>query len=82
MNGNELFGTPGRETVTGGFYLPYGNPKQTSTFGEMIIIRGTVSDLNMDKMEGYLAHKWGLGTQMPNSHLYKKDLLCHQLPKF
>ena len=37
-------GTPAQDTVTGGFYLPYSSTAQTSLFGEMIIIRGTMTE--------------------------------------
>ena len=60
INGSESSGTPAQDTVTGGFYLPYSSTAQTSLFGEMIIIRGTMTDAARYKAEGYLAHKWGI----------------------
>jgi hypothetical protein len=29
------------------------------------------SDVNRQKLEGYLAHKWGLGANLPVDHPYK-----------
>ena len=39
--------------------------------GEVIIINGTVSAGNRQKLEGYLAHKWGLAGSLPVGHPYK-----------
>lgn len=39
--------------------------------GEVVIINGTVSASNREKLEGYLAHKWGLAANLPASHPYK-----------
>jgi hypothetical protein len=39
--------------------------------GETIIVQGAVSTLNRQKLEGYLAHKWGLTANLPNDHPYK-----------
>ena len=43
----------------------------TPTFGELIITSGALSTTNRQKLEGYLAHKWGLGANLPNDHPYK-----------
>ena len=39
--------------------------------GEYIVIRGTLSTANRQKIEGYLAHKWGLTANLPAGHPYK-----------
>jgi hypothetical protein len=39
--------------------------------GELIIFNKTLNDLNYLKVEGYLAHKWGLTANLPADHLYK-----------
>ena len=44
---------------------------QDMTLGEVIIINGTVSVDLRQRVEGYLAHKWGLTDKLPASHPYK-----------
>jgi len=39
--------------------------------GEVMIINGTVSATNRQKLEGYLANKWGLTANLPTGHPYK-----------
>lgn len=41
-----------------------------SDWGEVIFTED-VSQTNSDKIEGYLAHKWGLTADLPSSHPYK-----------
>lgn len=41
--------------------------------GEFIAISGSVSTETKQKMEGYLAHKWGLTASLPNDHPYKSN---------
>jgi hypothetical protein len=38
---------------------------------ETLIGTGTLSDLNRSKLEGYLAHKWGLKANLPSNHPYR-----------
>lgn len=39
--------------------------------GEITIVNGTIGTDQRQKMEGYLAHKWGLTADLPNAHPYK-----------
>jgi len=39
--------------------------------GEIIVTASVLSTLNRQKIEGYLAHKWGLTANLPNDHPYK-----------
>jgi hypothetical protein len=39
--------------------------------GEIIICPEEHDSTTRQKMEGYLAHKWGLAAQLPDGHLYK-----------
>lgn len=41
------------------------------SIGEWIIINGTVTNETREKIEGYLAHKWGLTSNLPGGHPYK-----------
>lgn len=38
---------------------------------ELIIYNAPLSTTNREKVEGYLAHKWGLTANLPNNHPYK-----------
>jgi fibronectin-binding autotransporter adhesin len=38
-----------------------------------IVITGILSDTDRQKMEGYLAHKWGLQANLPPGHPFKND---------
>jgi len=39
--------------------------------GEAIVLNGTPSSDTIQKVQGYLAHKWGLTANLPNDHPYK-----------
>ncbi|MES2982476.1 MAG: IPT/TIG domain-containing protein [Verrucomicrobiota bacterium] len=73
-NGSLLVGDNGGHAVTtagnirvGGLDTSY----QDTSIAEMIIINGTVSVSNRQKLEGYLAHKWGLAASLPIGHPHK-----------
>ena len=38
---------------------------------ELIVVNGIASDVVVQKLEGYLAHKWGLTANLPAGHPYK-----------
>jgi hypothetical protein len=40
-------------------------------FAEIVFLTGTTNDIDRQKMEGYLAWKWGLQGQLPAGHRYK-----------
>lgn len=40
-------------------------------FAEIVVSSTLLSTDNRQKLEGYLAHKWGLGANLPNDHPYK-----------
>jgi hypothetical protein len=46
---------------------------QRTSIGEIVILNGTVSTDDRQKLEGYLAHKWGLEARLPATHPYKAD---------
>ena len=41
------------------------------TLAELVITTGVLSTTNRQKLEGYLAHKWGLTANLPAGHPYK-----------
>ena len=40
-------------------------------FAEFVVIAGSVNDATRQRIEGYLAHKWGLEGDLPSGHPYK-----------
>ncbi len=73
-NGSLLIGdTSGNAINTGGNIQvgALGAEYQDTTLGEIIIINGTVSATTRQKLEGYLAHKWGLVANLPTTHPFK-----------
>jgi hypothetical protein len=42
-----------------------------SDLGEIVIVLGTPSTDTRQRIEGYLAHKWGLTASLPSDHPYK-----------
>ncbi len=40
-------------------------------FGEVLIVGGTLPAQDRERVEGYLAHKWGLAQQLPATHTYR-----------
>lgn len=41
------------------------------TMGEVLILNRVVGNENRQRLEGYLAHKWGLASTLPAGHPYK-----------
>ena len=66
---------PGTRNLTNGIYI--GTNYLTNAdflegeIGEFVIINGAASTTDLAKMEGYLAHKWGLSGALSSSHAYK-----------
>jgi hypothetical protein len=43
----------------------------TGAIGEIIVTASVLSTLNRQRIEGYLAHKWGLTANLPSDHPYR-----------
>ena len=43
----------------------------TGNIGELLFIDGMLSTSDRQRVEGYLAHKWGLTANLPAEHPYK-----------
>jgi len=75
-NGTEIAsGARTLATNTGVSFL-IGRDGQASSYmngqaAEVVFIESALSTLNRQKIEGYLAHKWGLTANLPNDHPYK-----------
>ncbi len=50
-----------------------GSHYQNTAIGEFMILNGTVSPEDRQKLEGYLAHKWGLAETLPLAHFYRTE---------
>ena len=50
-----------------------GTNNLNGSIGEFLIYGGTISESNRQKVEGYLAHKWGLTANLPSAHPYKTE---------
>jgi hypothetical protein len=51
------------------------NKPWNGDLGELIIFNDALPDDEMRKMEGYLAHKWGLTSTLSSSHPYQSGLV-------
>ena len=73
-NGSLLYGdATGHDVPTAGAMWLGGvdSTYQDTTIGEVLIFNGVVSSADRQKLEGYLAGKWGLQETLPSNHLYK-----------
>lgn len=43
----------------------------TGTLAEIIVVSGALTATVREKMEGYVAHRWGLTANLPSTHRYK-----------
>ena len=50
-----------------------GESGPTMNVSEFIVFKGALSDANVVKIEGYLAHKWGLESNLPSGHSHKSN---------
>lgn len=41
--------------------------------GDVLFFQGVLSSLDVEKVEGYLAHKWGIASSLPSTHPYKNS---------
>ncbi|MGB2327172.1 MAG: hypothetical protein ACPH3L_05250, partial [Flavobacteriaceae bacterium] len=73
-------GTPGTTGNVGnnsinGFWIGEENgssyPNWNGLIGEILIFDAILSEADRQKIEGYLAHKWGLAANLPADHPYK-----------
>ena len=79
LNGHPKISGPRTEAVsiTGGFSFPPQSASGTfhSYLGEILVVNKVISTEDRQKIEGYLASKWGLVDQLPDSHLYSPNHL-------
>jgi hypothetical protein len=53
------------------FTAVFGSVSDNTELAEALILEGSVSPADRQRIEGYLAHKWGLTANLPNDHPYK-----------
>jgi hypothetical protein len=60
-------------TLTHGFYLSSRSSGAViaQELGEIVITRSALDTTTRQKLEGYLAHKWGLTANLPGDHPFK-----------
>jgi len=66
--GSETFQTTGLRIGT---YRSADNRWFSGFIAEIVVTHFQVSTANRQRLEGYLAHKWGLTASLPNDHPYK-----------
>ena len=47
----------------------------TGEIAEALVFDQEVNSINREKIEGYLAHKWGMSGDLPDLHSYSDDPL-------
>ncbi len=52
-------------------YYPFADYSYAGEFNEIIAVAGVLTTDDRQKLEGYLAHKWGLAATLPVGHPYK-----------
>ena len=77
-NGNPVLTGPrtAPTNIEGAFFFPsnYGIDQIPEwTVGEIVVVRGVVQRDDHQRIEGYLAHKWGLADQLPTTHAYARS---------
>lgn len=55
----------------GNYYLTNQTGTGVSTIGEVVVLETGSNLSSWEKIEGYLAHKWGLQANLPTGHPYK-----------
>jgi hypothetical protein len=92
-NTSSLTGTSsdsGALPMIGGTYgASYGNNAANSDnrfatgyFHELLVFNSVLTTIQRQKVEGYLAHKWGLQTSLPSNHPHKTIAPTYEEPVF
>jgi hypothetical protein len=79
LNGLEISGTSTNGSSSpsdNSEFMDIGRSLFSGKIGEFIVLNST-SSIDRQKLEGYLAHKWGLTTSLPDSHPYKYNYPSH-----
>ncbi len=75
--GTAVTGNPGSGSLASGLTIGNisGNPGESwrmdGLISELIFVSGSFSDAERQRLEGYLAHKWGLQANLPAEHPYQ-----------
>lgn len=74
LDANESTGTPSSANPSSVLVIaafPGGTDTLVGYIAELVIFDTILSDADRQKMDGYLAHKWGLAGNLPSDHPYK-----------
>jgi hypothetical protein len=63
--------TANAESDAFGYDRSYTKRQWIGKLGELLIYNFVLSDKQIQQIEGYLAHKWGLLANLPSNHPYK-----------
>jgi len=70
LNGGEVVvGDAGTRSLAGVVLGSNGN--DATMWGELIILDRNPGTIEREKLQGYLAHKWGIADKLPSDHPYK-----------
>lgn len=61
----------GNDLGLGGQAYGTGERSMNSEFAEVLVLDGLLTPTEWEKLEGYLAHQWGLTANLPGGHPYK-----------
>ncbi len=64
---------PAASVSSSAWNLGGGEASWNGKIAELIITSESISDADSQKIEGYLAHKWGLAENLPSNHPYKSS---------
>jgi hypothetical protein len=63
--------TSDTNSVAGTLFAGSGPTPNGTKLSEIVLTHSTLSTTDRQRLEGYLAHKWGLAANLPNDHPYK-----------
>ncbi len=70
VNGHVSLNVTGDDASVGGM-IGYGGLPWAGDIAEILVFAAELSEDDHEKVEGYLAHKWGLEGNLPDGHQYK-----------
>jgi hypothetical protein len=57
--------------TVGAFKRTFLSDYAAANISEILVVSSTLNEADRQKLEGYLAHKWGLRANLPSDHPYK-----------
>jgi hypothetical protein len=72
-NGNTVTTWTSQRLWMGSSYSATAAERLIGAIGEFVLIDAALSEFDRQKLEGYLAHKWGLAGNLPANHPYRNN---------